>query len=246
MTFERAPGLPPEPGPTPVHAPHESAVPTPVQLRLQILSTEHWSLLASRSLAWNEAFSRAGMYLSTLSASIVALGLVGGIDRFGNAFFAFALVILPVVLFVGIGAWMRIAASSYHDAQTIIGMNRIRAAYLEIAPELAPYFVMGTHDDPPGLTITMAIPPGTPPLAHMIASTPFRIVTLNAVVAAAIAALILVSVAAAAVGLAVGGGVVAAVLVLIAEFFGARRNIRIVQSSVRPRFPTPPDDPGLT
>jgi len=125
-------------------------------------------------------------------------------------------------------------------------MNRIRAAYLEIAPELAPYFVMGTHDDPPGVTITMAIPPGTPPLAHMIASTPFLIVTLNAVVAGAIAALILVSVAAAAVGLAVGGGVVAAVLVLIAEFFGARRNIRIVQSSVRPRFPTPPDDPGLT
>ena len=105
---------------------------------------------------------------------------------------------------------------------------------------------MGTHDDPPGVTITMAIPPGTPPLAHMIASTPFLIVTLNAVVAGAIAALILVSVAAAAVGLAVGGGVVAAVLVLIAEFFGARRNIRIVQSSVRPRFPTPPDDPGLT
>jgi hypothetical protein len=27
---------------------------------LQILSTEHWSLLAGRSLAHNEAFSRAG------------------------------------------------------------------------------------------------------------------------------------------------------------------------------------------
>src|SRR5881409_1123072 len=36
-------------------------------MRLQILSTEHWSLLASRSLAWNESFSRAGMFLTTLT-----------------------------------------------------------------------------------------------------------------------------------------------------------------------------------
>lgn len=27
--------------------------------RLQILSTEHWSLLASQSLAWSESFNRA-------------------------------------------------------------------------------------------------------------------------------------------------------------------------------------------
>ncbi len=34
-------------------------------VRLQILSTEHWSLLASRSLAWNEVFSRTTMFLAT-------------------------------------------------------------------------------------------------------------------------------------------------------------------------------------
>jgi hypothetical protein len=45
-------------------------------MRLQILSTEHWSLLASRSLAWNESFSRGGMFLATLSGAIVALALV--------------------------------------------------------------------------------------------------------------------------------------------------------------------------
>ncbi len=64
MTFERSPG-PPE-----AHQPNIAADPlvgtatpsdgpTPVQIRLQILSTEHWSLLASRSLAWNESFTRA-------------------------------------------------------------------------------------------------------------------------------------------------------------------------------------------
>lgn len=33
--------------------------PHPTTLRMQILTTEHWSLFSSRSLAWNESFSRA-------------------------------------------------------------------------------------------------------------------------------------------------------------------------------------------
>ena len=250
MTFERSPGLPAEPAPMP--APQEmvgsatpATGPTPVQIRLQILTTEHWSLLASRSLAWNEAFSRAGIYLSTLSASIVALGLIGGIDGFGTPFFAFAFVILPVVLFVGIGAWTRLGASSYHDAQTILGMNRIRAAYLEIAPELRPYFVMGIHDDIAGASITMAVPPGTPQLLNLIASTPFLLVILNAVVAGAIGALILVRAAGPELRVAVAGGLLIAGLTLIAEMLLARRNIRILMGSVQPMFPTPSADQQL-
>jgi len=249
MTFERNPGPGPEPAPTPVPPERFGSAtpasgPTPVQLRLQILSTEHWSLLASRSLAWNEVFSRAGTYLSTLSASIVALGLIGGIDGFGDAFFAFAFVILPVVLFIGIGAWLRMAASNYHDAWTIIGMNRIRAAYLQIAPELAPFFVMGTHDDPKGVSITMAVPPGTPQVVHLMASTPFLIVTLNSVVAGAIGALLLVRIAHVGLVLTVVGGIAIGALALVGELLGARRNIAIVQGAAQPMFPTPPDESG--
>jgi hypothetical protein len=39
-----------------------------------ILATEHWSLLAARSLLWNEAMSRATVFLSVLSARSVAGG----------------------------------------------------------------------------------------------------------------------------------------------------------------------------
>src|SRR5262249_24460876 len=38
-----------------------------------ILAIEHWSLLASRSLIWNEALSRATVFLSVLSAATIAL-----------------------------------------------------------------------------------------------------------------------------------------------------------------------------
>ena len=246
MTFERNPGPAAEPGPTPVVGAANIGGPTPVQVRLQILSTEHWSLLASRSLAWNETFSRGGMYLSTLSGSMVALGLIGGVDGFGTPFFTFALVLLPVLLFVGIGTWIRMGASNYHDAMTIFGMNRIRGAYLEIAPELESYFVMGVHDDPQGIGITMGVPPGTSTLAHLIASTPFLIVVLNSVVAGAIAALALLRFANADGTPTLIGALIAAVLVLLAQMSYARRRIRHGQSVVRPMFPTPgaAQDPG--
>jgi len=101
MSFERmAAGA--ETAPAPHLGEATSTAGASPAMRLQILSTEHWSLLASRSLAWNESFSRASMFLTTLSGAIVALGLVGGASGFGEAFTLFALVILPVVFFLGL------------------------------------------------------------------------------------------------------------------------------------------------
>ena len=38
-----------------------------------LLAAEHWSLLSARSLIWSEAQSRVTVFLTVLSASIVAL-----------------------------------------------------------------------------------------------------------------------------------------------------------------------------
>ena len=241
MTFERNPGPPPEPAPTP--APQAGHEPTPVQIRLQILSTEHWSLLASRSLAWNETFSRAGMYLSTLSGAMVALGLIVGADGFNDPFYVFALVILPVVLFVGIGTWLRMGASNYHDAITIVGMNRIRAAYLEIAPELEPYFVMGVNDDARGVGLTMALPPHTPTVAFLISATPFLVMVLNSVVAGAILAIIALRFFDPGALATLLVGLLGAVIVQVLEFRVATRNIGRAQRQLRPMFPSPDSAP---
>lgn len=67
------------------HGPGEAGSDPPAKrpersVRLQILSTEHWSLLASRSLGWNEVFSRTTMFLATLSGAVVALALVAHHD----------------------------------------------------------------------------------------------------------------------------------------------------------------------
>jgi hypothetical protein len=248
MTFEqRSAGPPPEPASTPiVGSVAPGTAPTPVQIRLQILSTEHWSLLASRGLAWNESFSRASMFISTLSGSIVALSLIGGIDGFHDAFFVAALVLLPVDLFVGIGTWLRMAATNYHDAVAVIGMNRIRAGYVEIAPDLEPYFVMGVHDDAPGIGITMGVPPGTPTFVHLIAGTPTLVMVLNSVVAGALAALLLFRFAATGPVPTFAGALVVGMVVLLGQMNSARTKIHRAQHALRPMFPTPAanDRPG--
>ncbi len=114
---------------------------------LAILTTEHWSLLSARSLVYNEAFARAGMFLAFLSATLVALGLVATATGFSDGFLMVAAVLLGLNLFVGFASLGRIAAASNEDIRYLQGMNRIRHAYHEMVPGLEPYFVSGHHDD---------------------------------------------------------------------------------------------------
>jgi hypothetical protein len=207
-------------------------------MRLQILSTEHWSLLASRNLAWNETFSRTGIFLTALSGAIVALALVAQATQFGEGFRLFGLVILPVVLFIGIGTQLRLDSSGYHDVQCIIGMNRIRSAYLELAPDLEPYFVMGTDDDLRGIELTMANPPGRSMVISVVAATPFLVTVLDSMLAGAIGALAAIQLGSAAtpavlIGVALFGAAMAVHAAL------ARRDIRRIMGGHRPRFPAP-------
>jgi hypothetical protein len=207
-------------------------------MRLQILTTEHWSLLATRSLAWNETFSRAGMFLSTLSGAMVAIALVAQASSSSSGFVLFALAILPIVLFIGVATFVRLGASNYLDAVCVVGMNRIRAGYLEIAPGLERYFVTSAHDDQRGVAITMGVPPGMRSGLHVIAATPAVISTLDAVIAGVIAALVSVQLGAApAVSLIPGVVAFSAAFVLQQRY--ARSYIARVRSSIRPIFPTP-------
>lgn len=208
------------------------------QMRLQMLSTEHWSLLASRSLAWNESFTRAGMFLSTLSFSVVALALVGQATGFAEGFRLFALVVLPVVLFLGIAATVRMDSANYHDALCVIGMNRIRAAYLELAPDLDRYFVMGSTDDSKGIQATMAVVPGRPVGAHFISATPTVMGVLNSMLVAAIATLAAIQLGVDA-GLALVIGGLAFVLASGIQIWLTVRMLDRMQRDYRPLFPGP-------
>lgn len=159
-------------------------------LRLQILTTEHWSLLSTRALSWNEAFNRATMFLSALSGAVVALALVAGATSFDDGFTMFALLLLPVVLFAGVATFGRLVEINDEDVRWVIGMNRLRHAYLEAAPELRPYFVTGSYDDEAGIMMTFGATAGPGGFAHEFVTTPGLIAVVDGVVAGVLAAIV--------------------------------------------------------
>ncbi len=70
--------------------------------KLQILATEHWSLLATRMLTYTESLNRVTIFLAILSGAMIALALVAQADRFGPVFMSIAVPLLAVVLYTGV------------------------------------------------------------------------------------------------------------------------------------------------
>jgi uncharacterized membrane protein len=225
----------------------EAATPAPYQASdhpfgpdaATILATEHWSLLASRSLIWNEAMSRATVFLSVLSASTIALALLADATGFGPQTTTLALVLLPVVLFLGIAAHGRLVEINREEVELSLAMNRLRHAYLEIAPALKPYFTTGHHDDEQGLAASYLA--GSLRLrrwGQFLVNTPTIVATVDAALAAAIVVLV-VGAAEAATTVAVAGAVT--FLVVWAALFLLQRRALEPLRRTTPRFPTPPD-----
>jgi hypothetical protein len=206
---------------------------------LQILTTEHWSLLASRQLGYTEAMSRAAIFVAALTGSVVALALVGQATDFRNEFVAFALVLLPVVFFLGVVTIARLGQINFEDSVWVQGMNRIRHGYLDLAPELEPYFVTSKHDDDPGVLASLAMP-GVVPRRQAFIAVPGVVAVLDAVVAGATAGI-------AGHGLELGTaasivlGIAAFAVTLVGFGVWAVRTIMRYRGAMVVRFPTPPD-----
>jgi hypothetical protein len=154
---------------------------------LQILTTEHWSLLSARNLVYTEALSRTSIYVAALTGAVVALALVAQATDVGSAFVAFALVLLPVVYFLGVVTIVRLSQVNAEDARWVQGMNRIRNAYLQLAPELEPYFVTSRYDDRAGVLQSAMAMPRIPPRTQAFVAVPGVVAVVNSVVAGAAA-----------------------------------------------------------
>jgi hypothetical protein len=221
---------------------------------LTILTTEHWSLLSQRSLAWTETFARASMFLATLSAATVALALVGSVMR--DRFIVFALVVLPVVLFIGLATSIRVSHATADDARAVQGMNRIRHAYLEMVPELEPYFVTSRYDDIAGVLTTSGASPdvaarvGQPTFTSVLGtvlfgfvSTTGMIMIINCVIGGVVAALVAIALGAGD-AIAVLAGLAGAVVLLVLQLTRGMRSFRKGVRQITIRFPSPPPPAG--
>jgi ABC-type sugar transport system permease subunit len=113
----------------------------PSDRAVTFLTTEHFVLQGARASTITESTGRANMFLASVSGGLVALGLVATASSLGSAFYAFGLVLLPTLAFVGFVTFERSVQSSIEDTEYARRIARLRGYYLEHAPELDPYLV---------------------------------------------------------------------------------------------------------
>jgi hypothetical protein len=207
---------------------------------LTILTTEHWSLLSARSLVYNEAFARSGMFLTFVSGTFVALGLASTATGFSHEFLAVTAIALGLDLFIGLATMGRAMGASREDIRYLAGMNRIRHAYHEMVPGLERYFITSHHDDARGVLggygqgrlVSVA------GLAHGLTTTIGMLLVINAAIAAVLAGVVALLAGAAPWATVVLGMLVLAVA-MVGELAFMARSIRRTAGSLEAAFPSP-------
>jgi hypothetical protein len=142
-----------------------------------------------------------------------------------------------VVLLIGIMTYFRLGEANSSDIRLVIGMNRLRHAYLELAPELEPYFTTSRYDDHAGIGDTYGA--GYRYSAgRVLGGTPALVGIINMVLAGAIGTL-------AAQALEIGRGVdvligaMGALALAGMQGWLVTRAMRHGRAEHRPRFPHP-------
>ena len=108
---------------------------------VSFITTEHFTLQGARSATIAESTGRASVFLASVSGGLIAFGLVATATKVGGAFFAFGLVLLPTLAFVGLVTFERTLQSGIEDLGYARRIARLRAYYFDKAPELAPYLL---------------------------------------------------------------------------------------------------------
>jgi hypothetical protein len=119
-----------------------SAAPSSSTAAVTFATTEHFNLQTARAATVSEANGRATIYLAALSSSLIALAFIGQMSRLGPAFDAFALIVLPVVAFIGVVTFERLVQLSLEDIAYAQRIGLLRDFYVTVAPELAPYLLV--------------------------------------------------------------------------------------------------------
>jgi hypothetical protein len=207
-------------------------------LRAQILATEHWSLLASRTTTQNEVLARISIFLTLVSATLVSLALVGQATHFGDAFPMFAIAILTFAAIVGVLTQIRVINVSMEDLGYVIAMNRLRAAYAELAPGVDDAFMTSVHDDQAGAFTTYYFLGPRRNGSQILGSTMVFIIVVNGALVGLLSAAIVMMASSAVTAAVVVGSIVAVVYVGLSVFIGSRPFFTFWKTHT-PRNPTP-------
>jgi hypothetical protein len=105
------------------------------------VTTEHFTLQGARASTISESTMRASVFLGAVSGGLIALGLVATAAKTGVAFYAFGLILLPTLAFVGLATFHRVLQSGIEDLGYARRIAQLRNYYFDNAPELAGYLL---------------------------------------------------------------------------------------------------------
>jgi hypothetical protein len=159
-------------------------------MRAQFLATEHWSLLATRSQTWSEVMGRISAQFTFASASLVVLALTLQVVGLNASFRLLAVWLGVSVLVTGSLTALRVRNASQQDLMLVVGMNRLRAAYVELDPWLKDRLVTGWTDDAIGVSRTYDMGVRRSGLSHFLASAFVFAGAVNIIVAAGLGAVL--------------------------------------------------------
>jgi hypothetical protein len=166
-------------------------------------STEHFNLQTARAMTVAEANGRASIYLAAVSSNLIALAFIGQVSRLGATFYAFGLILLPALAFVGGVTFLRLVQSSIEDIAFAERIARLRAFYVALAPELEQYVLIVRGDrEEPGHPVRR-IPPSS---WQLTLTTAGMIGVVNSVVVAGGAGLVLRALGVASLPITIGFG----------------------------------------
>ncbi|RXZ70431.1 hypothetical protein [Agromyces albus] len=200
-------------------------------LRAQMLATEHWSLLASRSTTQSEVLTRIAIFLTLVSAGLVTLGVLGNATEFRGWFGVAALAVLFLLVLLGVITQLRVFNTATEDLVYVLAMNRLRGAYLDLDPGIEPYFMTGTTDDGAGAGKTY-YPFADRDRSQVFGSSMMLILVVNSALAGLFAGALTYSLAG-SVGWSIAAGVVIAIAVfLLWMSWGYRGYLRVMRLHV--------------
>jgi len=215
---------------------------------LQVLMAEHASLVSARALAYNEAFTRAGMLLQALGMSFVGLSLLGAALGFTRDVLIIAVFVVGFDVLIGMVTYRRVADTGHEDLLAMQAMNRIRQGYIRVAPGSRSYLTAGTFDDLPSVLNSYGFgdtsaPSAAGTIAYGLSTSLGLVGMVVAVVSGVLAALIALA-AGGTPPTAVTAGIATTVIVFVALLGWTLRTVRASQAAISVRFPAPRAEAG--
>ena len=171
----------------------------------------------------------------SVSSNLIALAFIGQMSRLGTAFYAFSLLLLPVLAFVGVVTFQRLVQCSLEDIAYAQRIARLRSLYVALAPELESYLLVLRGDPAESLLHGGRLGPSR---RQLTLTTAGMVAVMNSVVIGASAGLVLAAMGYTSLAVTLAAGAVVGTTALVVHRSHQRRAQDAYKPEAIDRFAT--------